>query len=184
MHTPAQPVRDALHRLYARLFPSRVASAGGRHSRRVADPTMRTVGAIRRKMAAEYVIRDAHRALRAECERVAAMLDGARRGRAESVFYRGKLRREAMAAVRRMPARTRFAATAAVGHVRTAARETAAVAASTARRMGAAHRHVPGTTDVQHDLVARLVRYAKQYERTRAAGERSMWAQGSGRMAW
>lgn len=67
---------------------------------------------------------------------------------------------------------------------RSAARESAAVAASTARRMGAQHRHIPGTTDVHHNMAVKLARYARRYEQGRAAGEMSPFARTRGEFAW
>jgi hypothetical protein len=159
------PLADLIHAVFAKLFPRRVThNPAGRHHRLPGRPQMVLAGTVVRT-------ERAHRALRAECDRMASLLDGIRRGRSESVFYRAALRRSVV----HVPARARQRFTAAAGHTRTAAREVAAVAARTARQVGARHRHVPGSTDVQHDLAARILAYAKQYEARRARGEQSTW---------
>lgn len=170
--TALSRLADMLHRAYVRLFGDRGSDPAAAHHRSPGRPRMVLAGGIVK------ALRD-DRALRAECERMAALLGGARRGRAECVTFRARMSRIKAAA--RVPARQRFAHAAQA--TRTAAREVAAVAASTARQLGARHRHVPGSTDVQHDFVRKLIKYGKTYERTRAAGERSTWAQGR-EIAW
>lgn len=170
--TPLGRLADAIHRAYVRLFGDR-GTAPGAHHRNPGRPAMLLAStAVRREQA--------HRALRAECERMATLLDGVRRGRSESVFFRAKLRREAatamgrMKAAARVPARTRFAHAGVA--VRTAARETAAVAARAARQAGApAHRHIAGVTDAYHDMAAQILARARAYGATRAKGENSIW---------
>lgn len=160
--TPLGRLADALHRAYVRLFGDR-GTAPGAHHRNPGRPHMLLAStAVRREQA--------HRALRAECERMATLLDGARRGRAESVTFRAKLARVKAAA--RVPARQRFAHAGTA--VRTAARETAAVAARAARQVGA-HRHVGAATREYHDLAAQILARAKAYGASRARGENSIW---------
>lgn len=71
-------------------------------------------------------------------------------------------------------ARRRLAAPGAAA--RAAGRELVDAAVSTARRMGAQHRHVPGTTDSYHDLAAQILARARKYGAARAAGERGLFA--------
>lgn len=173
MTTLLDDLKDALHRAYARLFPQRVThNARARHH--LGARAGRGIGIS----AAALVAREAaYRALRAECDRMAQLLDGARRGRGEAVFFRGRMRREVATAMRRMPARARFAGATAVGHVRTAGRETVAAAALVARQVGA-HRHVKGVNDAAHTLAAYLLAEKMSFAARRAVGENSIWTRG------
>lgn len=168
-------IADVLHRLVTRHRPARAA---GRHVYR-AVPTRRS--ADRMTMAHTVTARvraereaDAawHALLRADCERMALLLGGIRRGRAERAVR--VLHRSATSARQRFTASTSRA----TGHVRTAARETAAVAAHTARRVGA-HRHVGAATRAGHDLAANALATLKSYGKAgRAFGENSIWTNG------
>jgi hypothetical protein len=170
-------LKDALHRAFARLFPHRVRSSStARHHRAPGRPYMALAGTVLRRLAAE-------RALRAECDRMAALLTGVRRGRADAARFAHAVSRTK--ATQRQPARARFThssarflstARATRTAVRTAARETAAVAARAARQAGApAHRHIAGVTDAYHDMAAQILARAKAYGKARAAGENSIW---------
>lgn len=176
MSTLIEDFRDLLHAAYARLFPERIRhNAAGRHHRAPGRPAAVIASTFIRRAAAD-------RALRAECERMASLLDGIRRGRAESVFFRAQLAR--LKSVQRVPARARFAGQRAVGHVRTAARSTADAVAATAGRLKGAHRHTGRETAEHHDLVVKIMERAQRFERQRARGERSWWAQGRQVTAW
>jgi hypothetical protein len=153
-----------------------------RPTRTAAGDRMVLAGGLTRRVRAERLERAALAMLRTECERLATLLDGAHRGHAtaQHVTMRAALKRDTArimhtVRIRTRPARQRFAA--AAGHTRTAARETAAVAARTARQVGA-HRHVKGVNDAAHNLAASALAGLKAYERTRAAGENSIWRQG------
>lgn len=180
-----QRVADVLHRMLTRRRP---AVGIGRHvyrarpTRTAAADRMILAGGLTGRVRAERLERAALAMLRTECERLATLLDGAHRGHqvAQHVTMRAALKRETArlmhsARVRTRPARQRF--TAAAGHTRVAARETAAVAARAARQVGA-HRHVGAATRAGHDLATTALAGLKAYERTRAAGERPWWQQG------
>lgn len=178
-------LKDALHRAFARLFPHRVRhNAKARHhhgGHRARGGVGVLASTLTRQMAAERRERTALALLRTECERMATLLDGVRRGHREAVSnatVRAALKRETartlhrVKAAARVPARTRFAHAGTA--VRTAARETAAVAARAARQVGA-HRHVGAATREYHDLAAQILARAKAYGASRARGENSIW---------
>jgi hypothetical protein len=183
--TALSRLRDLLHAAYLKL-PQRFRRVDdGRHQYRSRATGVRMVlaGGLTVRLRAERIERASLAGLRAECDRMAQLLTGVRRGRADAARFAHAVSR--VKSTLRAPARNRFAgprflntARATRTAIRTAGRETAAVAARAARRMGAQHRHVPGQTDVYHNLVADLVTYAKQFERSRAAGERPWWQQG------
>jgi hypothetical protein len=180
-------LKDALHRAFARLFPHRVRSSStARHHRAPGRPYMALAGTVLRRLEHERRTAAAHAALRAECDRMAALLTGVRRGRADAARFAHAVSRTK--ATLRQPARARFThssarflstARATRTAVRTAARETAAVAARAARQAGApAHRHIGKATEQYHDLAAQILARAKAYGKSRAAGENSIWRQG------
>lgn len=179
-------IADVLHRMIVKHRPRMVRPCTGAHVYR-ARPSgttilrMRPAGGLVNRLRRERFERACLVQLRTECERMANLLDGARRGHHEATAnatVRATIKRETartlhrMKAAARVPARTRFAT--ATGHVRAAARETAAVAATAARQVGA-HRHVGAATRAGHELAARALARLKSYERTRAVGENGMF---------
>jgi hypothetical protein len=167
-------IADVLHRFVTARRPAR---AVGRHVYRcrsgVGTPRMELAHSLTERARREREqLADARALLRAECERMATLLGGVRRGRAERAVR--VLHRSATSARSRFTASTQRA----TGHVRTAARETAAAAATAARQVGA-HRHVGAATRAGHDLAANALATLKSYgQRGRAFGENSIWTNG------
>jgi hypothetical protein len=178
-------IADVLHRMIVKHRPQMLRRPGtGAHSYRwTPNAPMAMARNLTAAVRAERLERAAHAALRAECDRMAALLTGVRRGRADAARFAHAVSRTK--ATQRQPARARFThssarflntARATRTAVRTAARETAAVAARAARQAGApAHRHIAGVTDAYHDLAAQILARAKAYGKARAAGENSIW---------
>lgn len=159
-------IADVLHRVVTRYRPAAHNSAA-RHHRAPGRPRM---------VLASVAVREARnlRALREECERMSLLLEGARRGRREAVFFRARVRR----AVGHVPTTARARLMHAGVAVRGAARETAAVAATAVRQAGApAHRHIKGVNDAAHALATSAVAQLKAYAAHRAVGENSIWRQ-------
>lgn len=183
-----EALADAIHAAYARMFPNHArhnVNRRARHHRRVASPQQLGAARLTLRLGLERTARE-------HANRCASMLAGARRG-AATVRALSQLRADVavgiMAAKARQRvrpaaanARQRFAAAGTA--TRTAARELADIASDTARRLGARHRHVPGTTDEHHNLAAQILARAKAYGGQRAAGENSIFTKTRGEFAW
>ena len=179
-------IADVLHAKLSARFPrwARRATTGAhvyRSRSGVGVARMESAHTLTGRVRTERTERDWLARLRSDCERMATLLDGVRRGHREATAnatVRATLKRETartlhrVKAAARVPARTRFAHAGTA--VRTAARETAAEAARAARQVGA-HRHVRGVNDAAHELAASALATIKAYRTTRANGENSIW---------
>lgn len=180
-------IADVLHRKIVKHFPRyALRPTTGAHVYRARSaksglPRMTLAHTLTKRVRTERLQHAALAQLRTECERMAHLLDGCRRGDAlarTNAGVRATIKRETartlhrVKAAARVPARTRFAHAGTA--VRTAARETAAVAAHTVRQVGA-HRHVRGVNDAAHGLATTALARIKAYGAQRAVGENSIW---------
>lgn len=172
-------IADVLHRFVTKRRPAR---AVGSHVYRwtPAGSMVMARGLLHRIEVERTQAAAARTALREECERMARLLSGVRRGRADAARFAHAVSRTK--STQRVAPRQRFAGPARFINVsratrtavRTAGRETVAVAARAVRQVGA-HRHVKGVNDAAHELAASALATIKSYRTTRANGENSIW---------